>query len=381
MPRRKRILLAFGTRPEAIKMAPVHRALHASPGSFEPICCVTAQHRGLLDQALASFGIVPDIDLGLMKDGQQSGELGAAVLAGLTSVLADVRPDLVLVHGDTTTTTASALAAFYAGVPVGHVEAGLRSHTLDAPFPEEMNRRVTSLVARYHFAPTETGRANLLAEGAEPARVFVTGNTVVDALRWSVEKLDSDPGHAALVEAELDRALAFAWRRERFVLVTCHRREAFGGGIEAICDAVATLADAFPATRFVVPVHPNPQVRDAVARRLGTCTQVHLTAPLRYEACAALLRACHFVLTDSGGIQEEAPSFGKPVLVMREVTERPEAVAQGCAQLVGLDGPSIVAAAARLLGDPDAHAAMVPSANPYGDGRAAERIVAALRSD
>lgn len=361
-------------------MAPVYAALRAAAHEFEPICCVTAQHRGLLDQALESFGIVPDIDLGLMQVGQELGGVGAAVLAGLGPVLRQVGPDLVLVHGDTTTTMAAALAAFYAGVRVGHVEAGLRSANLRAPFPEEFNRRVASLVADFHFAPTQANRDNLLREGIESSAIHVTGNTVVDALQQTSARLDSDPALAATVEGELGDALDFDWRRERFVLVTCHRRESFGRGLQAICAAVAELAEAFPAIHFVVPVHPNPGVRAAVTTHLLGHARVHLASPFRYEALVALLRACHLVLTDSGGIQEEAPSFGKPVLVMREVTERPEALAAGCARLVGVNAAEIVAEAARLLRDPAEHARMAAVTNPYGDGQAAARIVDALRS-
>ena len=379
MTAKKRVLLVFGTRPEAIKMAPVHAALRAAPDDFEPICCVTAQHRGLLDQALASFGIVPDIDLGLMQHGQEPGDVSAAVLAALGPVLRRVEPDLVLVHGDTATTMAAALAAFYAGIPVGHVEAGLRSANLRQPFPEELNRRVASLVAEYHFAPTQTNRDNLLREGVKPSTIHVTGNTAVDALQQMSARLDCEPALSGMVESEIRNDVNFDWRSERFVLVTCHRRESFGSGLETICAAVAELSEAFPHIHFIIPVHPNPQVAATLAARLRSHARVHLTSPFRYEALVALLRMCHLILTDSGGIQEEAPSFGKPVLVMREVTERPEALAAGCARIVGVDAAGIVAEAARLLRDPTEHARMVAAVNPYGDGRAAPRIVEALR--
>lgn len=380
MTARKRVLLVFGTRPEAIKMAPVYQALCAEPHAFEPICCVTAQHRRLLDHALATFGIVPDIDLGLMRAGQQPEETAAAVLAGVSEALRQVSPDLVLVHGDTTTTMAAALATFYAGIALGHVEAGLRSDDLRAPFPEEFNRRLTSLAARYHFVPTQAGQDNLLREGCDPASIHVTGNTVVDALLQVAARLDRDGALASAIARELVETLGFDWQRERFVLVTCHRREAFGQGLEAICAAVAHLAETFTDVRFVLPVHPNPVVQQAVASRLGGRPRIHLTAALRYEACVGLLQACHFVLTDSGGLQEEAPSLGKPVLVMREVTERPEAIAAGCAALVGIDAGTIVAAAGRLLNDPLVYSDMVATANPYGDGRAALRIAEVLRT-
>ncbi len=379
MAAKRRVLLVFGTRPEAIKMAPVYGALRGASEEFDPICCVTAQHRGLLDQALASFGIVADIDLGLMQDGQEPGEVGARALAGLGPVLRQVQPALVLVHGDTTTTMAAALAAFYAGIAVGHVEAGLRSGTLREPFPEELNRRVASLVATHHFAPTQANRDNLLREGIPPSTIHVTGNTVVDALHRTSVRLDSDPTLAGGVNCELNDALDFDWRRERFVLVTCHRRESLGDGLAAICAAVAELAEAFPGVNFVLPIHPNPHVAEVVLALLGGHARVHLTSPFRYEALIALLRACHFVMTDSGGIQEEALSFRKPVLVMREVTERPEALAAGCARLVGVSAERIVPEAAYLLRDPSEHARMVAVSNPYGDGQAAARIVKALR--
>lgn len=375
----RRVLLVFGTRPEAIKMAPVYAALRADASGVEPVCCVTGQHRGLLDRALASFGIVPDIDLDLMREGQLPGELGAAVLASLGPVLDEVAPDLVLVHGDTTTSMASALAAFYAGIPIGHVEAGLRSRSLSAPFPEELNRRVTTLASRYHFAPTSTARDNLLSEGCDPASIHVTGNTAVDAILQVAGRLDADPALATRVARDLGGALGFDWRRERLVLVTCHRRESFGEPLSAICAAIAELAEQFQEVRFVIPVHPNPRVRSQLAERLGRVAGVHLIAPLGYESLVALLRACHFVLTDSGGIQEEAPSFGKPVLIMRQVTERPEAIAAGCARLVGVDRPRIVAEASTLLRDPAALAAMVPGVNPFGDGRAGARIAEVVR--
>lgn len=375
----KRVLLVFGTRPEAIKMAPVYQALRAEPHRFAPICCVTAQHRGLLDQALASFGIVPDFDLDLMREGQQPAQVCAAVVAGLAPLLVKTAPDVVLVHGDTTTTAAAALAAFYAGIPVGHVEAGLRSGSLAAPFPEEMNRRVASLVARHHFAPTPDNRANLLREGCDPASIVVTGNTVVDALLATAARLDKDARFARTIARDLESDLGFSWRYEPFVLVTCHRREAFGAGLEAVCQAITELTERFPAERFVLPVHPNPAVADAMNARLGGRARVVLTPPLHYAAFVALLRACRLVLTDSGGVQEEAPSFGKPVLVMRELTERPEAVAARNARLVGLDPRAIVAAAEPILQAPPTGSAPAPSPNPFGDGRAASRIVEALR--
>lgn len=376
---KKRVLLVFGTRPEAIKMAPVYDRLRAASDRFEPICCVTGQHRELLDQALASFGIVPDIDLGLMRAGQQPHDVSAAVLSQLGAVLSRTTPQLVLVHGDTTTTMASALAAFHARIPIGHVEAGLRSGSLSAPFPEEFNRRTTSMVASYHFAPTARNRANLLREGCDPSRIFVTGNKVIDALLAMAARLDADADLARTVRRELAAMIGFDWQTVPFVLVTCHRREAFGDGIADICRALGELAERYSQFRFILPVHPNPHVERAVREHLGSFANVRLTPPLRYELFVTLLRACRLVLTDSGGVQEEAPSFGKPVLVMRAVTERPEAIAQSRAQLVGLDASVIAAKAAPFLERTRNPRYAGDTSNPYGDGRAAERIVDALR--
>lgn len=375
---RKRILLAFGTRPEAIKMAPVHRALLAAPEAFETLCCVTAQHRQMLDQMLATFAIVPDCDLDLMRHAQGPGDVHAAVLAAMGQVLRDTRPDILLVHGDTTTSLASALAGFYAGIAVGHVEAGLRSGDLRAPFPEEMNRRAVDMVAAYRFAPTEDSRANLLREGCDPASILVTGNTVIDSVRLLLKRIAGDPPLRAAAEASLDARFDFDWRKDRFVIVTCHRRENFGPRLETICAAIGRMATAFPDVQFVYPLHPNPAVREQARPRLAGWSNLHLVEPLPYDGFLLALNRCLIVLTDSGGLQEEAPALGKPVLVMREVTERPEAIAAGGAQLVGTDCDRIVAAVSTLLGDADAYRAMATAPNPYGDGRAADRIVAFL---
>ena len=376
---RKRILLGFGTRPEAIKMAPVYWALRAAPDSFDVSCCVTAQHREMLDQALRSFGIVPDFDLDLMRGGQNLTDVHAGVLAAVRAVLAEAKPDVVLVHGDTTTTMATALAAFYAGIAVGHVEAGLRSGSLDAPFPEELNRRVTDMVARYHFAPTNESAANLLREGVEPASVIVTGNTVVDALRFVLARSETDPELRRAIGSRLDASLGFDWRADRFVLVTCHRRENAAGHIEAICAALDRLADAHPDVHFLLPVHPNPAVRRQIEARLTGRRTIHLVEPLRYEDFLFALRRCHCVLTDSGGLQEEGPCLDKPVLVMRETTERPEAVQSGGVRLVGTDPARIVAGVSELLTDDIALGLMAKAENPFGDGAAAERIAGFLR--
>lgn len=375
MGRRQRIVLVFGTRPEAIKMAPVYQALRARPGEFEALCCVTAQHRDMLDQVLGTFDIVPDIDLDLMRSGQDLTDVNAHVLLALRPVLADMRPDLMLVHGDTTTSMASALAGFYAGITVGHVEAGLRSADLSAPFPEEFNRRVISMVARYHFAPTAANRANLIAEGCDSAAVTVTGNTVVDAMTDMLARIDASPAARREVEACLDLHLGFNWREVRFVLVTCHRRETFStGGLHRIFSALRKLAAAYPHTHFVYPLHANPAVRETAGTSLAGLDNFHLIDPLPYGVFLYALRFCHSALTDSGGLQEEGPVLRKPVLVMRDVTERPEAVEAGGVRLVGTDPAAIVSAMSDLLDDAEAHAAMSAAANPYGDGTAANRI-------
>lgn len=364
-----RVLTVFGTRPEAIKMAPVVRALADDP-SCEGLVCVTAQHREMLDQVLDLFAIRPDRDLDVMRENQDLAQLTAAVVTGMMDVLAELRPDRVLVHGDTTTTLATSLAAFYARIPVGHVEAGLRTGDMARPYPEEMNRRVADTLADMHFAPTERARANLLAEGTDPASVFVTGNTVIDALLDVAGRLKSDPA----LQRDMTARFPFLDPARRLVLVTGHRRESFGEGFERICEALATLA-ARDDVQIVYPVHLNPNVQEPVNRHLGNLENVHLLAPLDYLPFVHLLAHCHVVVTDSGGIQEEAPSLGKPVLVMRDVTERPEAVEAGTVRLVGTDVGRIVEETARLLDDEDHYRAMSRAHNPYGDGQAAERIL------
>jgi len=354
-----KVLVVVGTRPEAIKMAPVVLRLRAQPG-FETVVCATAQHRDLLDSALALFGIVPDVDLDLMRPNQTPSAVAAGVLSAFDAVLADSAPDVVLVQGDTTTVMAASLACFHRGVRVGHVEAGLRTANLRNPFPEEMNRRVTDLVSSLHFAPTPRSAGALRAEGVDAATIHVTGNTVVDALEWLAER--SPDGE------EDGRDL---------VLVTSHRRESFGEPMRRSFRAIARLARRFPETRFVFPVHPNPNVIEA-ARAFDGIGNVELLAPVDYARLVSWMRRAKIILTDSGGIQEEAPTFGKPTLVLRETTERPEGIEAGVAKLVGTDEETIYREAERLLSDPSALAAMSRPANPYGDGRAAERIVAIL---
>ena len=363
------ILTVIGTRPEAIKMAPVLQALAAAP-DMRSILCVTGQHRDMLDGALAEFGLTPDHDLNIMRPGQDLAWITTAVLGGLGPILAETRPDWLLVHGDTTTAMAAALAGFYAGVRVGHVEAGLRSWDMQRPFPEELNRVVVDRMASLLFAPTEGARANLLREQADPRRIEVTGNTVIDAVLAMRARIEADAG----LRGRLDAALPVLDTARRLILVTGHRRENFGAPFEAICQALAQLA-ARDDVQIIYPVHLNPAVAEPARRILGGRPHVHLLPPMGYAAFTHLLMRADLVLTDSGGIQEEAPSLGKPVLVMRDVTERPEAVAAGTAQLVGTDTGRIVAAAVALLGGGG-----TPRSNPYGDGRAAGRIVARLRA-
>jgi len=373
--RRRKIMLAFGTRPEAIKMAPLYHALAALPDIFETQLCVTAQHREMLDQVLKVFEVRPDIDLNIMRPGQDLFDVTSAVLLGMRDVLREHRPDALLVHGDTTTTLASAMAGFYQGIPVGHVEAGLRTHDFQAPFPEEFNRHVATKLTRWHFAPTELNRQNLLAERVNDADITVTGNTVIDALFWMLERIESDAARRSAISALLSEGLPFDWRKERFVLITGHRRENFGQGFLEICEALRDLAVRHPDVRFVYPVHLNPQVQRPVNDILVGLSNVHLLPPLDYEPFVFLLKHCHIVLTDSGGIQEEAPSLGKPVLVMRDVTERPEAINAGTVRLLGAHKDKIVSQVSELLNEPEIYRAMSWAHNPYGDGKACARIV------
>lgn len=372
LPEAHRILVVFGTRPEAIKMAPVVAALRGRTERFSCVVCVTAQHREMLDPVLGLFSIAPDHDLNLMRPGQRLHDLTAAVLREIPAVLELERPDLVLVHGDTTTTMAATLAAYYARIPVGHVEAGLRTGNKFAPFPEEINRKVTTAIADLHFAPTATSRENLLAEGVAPEAIVVTGNTVIDALLSIADRLRRDATLAERMEA----GFPFLDSSKKLVLVTGHRRENFGEGFENICRALAEIASLRPGAEILYPVHLNPNVQEPVRRILGEGRRgnVHLIRPVDYLPFVYLMSRCHLIVTDSGGIQEEAPSLGKPVLVMREVTERPEAIAAGTVRLVGTDREKIVAETLRLLDDPEAYRSMSTANNPYGDGNAAGRI-------
>lgn len=366
-------MLVFGTRPEAIKMAPLALRLIDDP-RFDCSICVTGQHREMLDQVLRIFDLRADHDLAIMRPGQDLSDVVSAVLVGLRAVFAETRPDIVLVHGDTATTFAATLAAYYHRIPVGHVEAGLRTHNLYSPWPEEANRKLTGAIAKLHFAPTTSSAANLEREGVDPADVVVTGNTVIDALLQVVERLKSDPVLRSKIEADLPQLPA----GRRMILVTGHRRESFGSGFERICEALARIAARFPEVEIVYPVHLNPSVQEPVNRLLAGIPNIHLIKPQDYLPFVHLMDRAHIVLTDSGGVQEEAPSLGKPVLVMRDTTERPEAVAAGTVRLVGTDTDLIVAEVERLLTDEDQYARMSFAHNPYGDGAACSRIVERL---
>ena len=372
------VLAVFGTRPEAIKMAPVVGALRGRPDRFLCRVCTTAQHREMLDQVLELFSIRPDHDLDIMRQGQGLHEVTSAVLLRIRPVLAAERPDVVLVHGDTTTTMAATMAAYYGRIPVGHVEAGLRTGDRYAPFPEEINRKVTGAVADLHFAPTEIAKRNLLREGVPEDSILVTGNTVIDALLSVRDRLGRDPA----LTRRLDADFSFLDRGKKLILVTGHRRENFGEGFESICRALAEIAARRDDVEILYPVHLNPNVQEPVRRVLGSGGggNVHLVEPMEYLQFVYLMNRSRFIITDSGGIQEEAPSLGKPVLVMRGATERPEAIQAGTALLVGTDREKIVAEAMRLLDDPAAYRAMSAAHNPYGDGRAGERIADFLAS-
>ena len=376
----KRVLLVFGTRPEAIKMCPLVKEFQKYPGDFETLVCVTGQHREMLDQVLHIFGVEPDFDLNIMKQGQDLFDVTSRVLVGMRDVLDKANPDVVLVHGDTTTSMAAAMAAFYRQIPVGHVEAGLRTHNIYSPWPEEMNRQITGRISTYDFAPTPLSRQNLLDEGVDPEKITVTGNTVIDALHWVVENvmekgyIPKDPSVAALPRGD-----------RRLVLITGHRRENFGEGFISMCTAIRDLAIKYPEVDFVYPMHLNPNVRKAVGEVFGSEISrqarndkggnLFFIEPLDYLDFVYLMSRSYLVLTDSGGIQEEAPGLGKPVLVMRDTTERPEALEAGTVRLVGTDYERIMAEVSALMDDPAHYRAMSQAVNPYGDGKACPRIV------
>ncbi|MGY6031660.1 non-hydrolyzing UDP-N-acetylglucosamine 2-epimerase [Phytobacter sp. AG2a] len=371
-----KVLTVFGTRPEAIKMAPLVHALAKDP-DFDAKVCVTAQHREMLDQVLNLFSIVPDYDLNIMRPGQGLTEITCRILEGLKPILESFRPDVVLVHGDTTTTVAASLAAFYQRIPVGHVEAGLRTGDLSSPWPEEANRTLTGHLALYHFAPTENSRSNLLRENIAEKHIYVTGNTVIDALFWVRDSILDD----ASLQETLAARYPFLDPNKKLILVTGHRRESFGRGFEEICHALADIAAQHDDVQIVYPVHLNPNVSEPVNRILGHVENITLIEPQDYLPFLWLMNHAWLILTDSGGIQEEAPSLGKPVLVMRDTTERPEAVDAGTVRLVGTNCQRIVEEVSRLLNDNDAWQAMSRAHNPYGDGQACGRILHALKNN
>lgn len=382
----KKIMLVFGTRPEAIKMAPLVKEFQKHPDTFQTIVCVTGQHREMLDQVLNIFDIRPDFDLNIMKQGQDLYDVTARVLTGMRDVLREAQPDVVLVHGDTTTSTAAALAAFYQQIPVGHVEAGLRTHNILSPWPEEMNRQITGRIASYHFAPTALSRQNLLQENVDDANITVTGNTVIDALYWVVDRIKNDRS----LDAELEEVLRHSGYDVNrladgrpLVLITGHRRENFGDGFINMCTAIKQLTERYPNVDFVYPMHLNPNVRrpihEVFGNDLSNLGNMHFIEPLEYLSFVYLMEKSTIVLTDSGGIQEEAPGLGKPVLVMRDTTERPEALEAGTVKLVGTDREKIFNEVSTLLDDAAAYARMSQAVNPYGDGLACSRIVERLK--
>lgn len=379
----KTILLAFGTRPEAIKMAPLVKTLQTMTDKFRTVVCVTGQHREMLDQVLSLFGIVPDYDLNVMQPNQDLYDITSRILLGMRSVLNSVKPDVVLVHGDTTTSVTAALAAFYQQIPVGHVEAGLRTDDIYSPWPEEMNRQITGRIATYHFAPTALARQNLLRENINEQKITVTGNTVIDALQMVVARLNSDDALQKRVVEEITQAgynVSQLNGGRRMILITGHRRENFGDGFLHICHAIKHLAERYTDVDFVYPMHLNPNVRRPVIEILGDGVEknVFLIEPLQYLPFVYMMQHSYLVLTDSGGVQEEAPGLGKPVLVMRNTTERPEAVEAGTVRLVGTDQQKIEQGVSALLDDEKLYKRMSEAVNPYGDGKACERIVKRL---
>ncbi len=378
-------MFVFGTRPEAIKMAPLVKEFQRHPDRFDTIVCVTGQHRQMLDQVLEIFDITPDYDLNIMKQGQDLYDVTARVLTGMRNVLEESHPDFVLVHGDTTTSTAAALAAFYKQIPVGHVEAGLRTHNIYSPWPEEMNRQITGRIATYDFAPTPLSRENLLMENVDESKITVTGNTVIDALYWVVDKMKKDEN----LDNELQLVLKDAGYDvnrlkdgKKLVLITGHRRENFGDGFISMCKAIKTLTEKYSDVDFIYPMHLNPNVRKPIhevfGENLDRLGNMFFIEPLEYLSFVFLMEKSHIVLTDSGGIQEEAPGLGKPVLVMRDTTERPEALGAGTVKLVGTNYDKIVAEVSALLDDSEHYDVMSKAVNPYGDGKACARIIDAL---
>jgi len=376
----KKILIVFGTRPEAIKMAPLIKEFEKYKKDFNVKVCVTAQHREMLDQVLNLFEIIPDFDLDIMKPGQDLYDITSKVLLGMREVLTDFEPDIVLVHGDTTTTISTALAAFYKQIPVGHVEAGLRTGDIYSPWPEEANRLLTTQISRYHFAPTQKNKENLLKEHINEQNIIVTGNTVIDALFWVLNKIKDDKSLQSKLVSQIQK-MGYLISDRKMVMVTGHRRENFGEGILNICSALKELANKYPEVDFVYPVHLNPNVRKPVKEILLGIDNVYLIEPLEYLPFVFLLNHSYLVLTDSGGLQEEAPSLGKPVLVMRDTTERPEAVEAGTVMLVGTNKEAIISNVSKLIDDDIFYKKMAYAHNPYGDGNASKRIIEFLKNE
>jgi len=371
----KKVLLVFGTRPEAIKMAPLVLAFQKHAHEIEAKVCVTAQHREMLDQVLHIFDIKPDFDLNIMKPGQDLYDVTSNILLGMKEILVSYRPDVVFVHGDTTTTIATAMSAFYQKIPVAHVEAGLRTGDIYSPWPEEANRKLTSQITQYHFAPTQTSQENLLKEGVSENNIYVTGNTVIDALLWVLDKIEKTKEIKESLIKTINKEFTAFGDDKRFVLITGHRRENFGQGFLDMCSAIKTLAQAHTDVNFVYPVHLNPNVQKPVLELLSGIENVYLVSPLEYEPFVYLMSKSYLILTDSGGIQEEAPSLGKPVLVMRDTTERPEAIDAGTVKLVGTNPENIISEVTRLLEDKIGYEQMSKAHNPYGDGKACEKII------
>lgn len=379
---RKKILIVFGTRPEAIKMAPVVKAFQSDSDRFDICVCVTGQHREMLDQVLNIFDIVPDFDLNIMESGQDLYDISSKVIMGMRDVINSFRPDIIFVHGDTTSSSMTALASFYQQIPVAHVEAGLRTNDIYSPWPEEINRQITGCIASWHFAPTQTAKQSLLRENVREETIFVTGNTVIDALQMVINTIETNENLRLEIKKTLSQKLnrGFEPEREKYILVTGHRRENFGEGFLNICDALEQIAKMYPDISIIYPVHLNPNVHQTVYSLLSSQKNIYLIDPLEYLPFVYLMSNSYFVLTDSGGIQEEAPGFGKPVLVMRDKTERPEAVEAGTVELVGTDKNLIVSKVKELIENKQKYQHMSHAHNPYGDGNAATKIVKTMES-
>ena len=374
----KKVMLVFGTRPEAIKLAPLYWELK-NDEDFSLITCVTAQHREMLDQVLDVFDMQPDIDLDLMSEDQDLFNITSNVISSMKAIYLQNKPDYVIVHGDTSTTMASALAAFYLKIKVCHVEAGLRTNDIYSPFPEEINRQIVSRLSYLHFAPTNKNKEDLVSEGIKKDKIFVTGNTVIDSIMLNLKNLDLSKEKMVKVENIISKKISFNWKTKKFILITAHRRENFGKNFENIFNSIRELDNKFPDVNFVYPVHPNPNVKNLAFKILDEISNVFLIDPMGYQEFTLLMKYCHFIMTDSGGIQEEAPSLGKPVLVMRDNTERPEAISAGTAKLVGSSVSSIIKEASSLISDKDAYEFMASKKNPYGDGTASKKILDQLK--